>query len=58
MFSAPLENFQGAHWFALCTLVSTFRMNSITMQQNYAGDKQKSDKIMRTNMFAGGQGEV
>jgi hypothetical protein len=49
-FSVPLENLPGAHQSAICTLVSTFHIYTI-IQQNCAGNKQKSHKIMRMNMF-------
>jgi hypothetical protein len=47
---APLEIFQGAHWSAICTRLSTFHMYTIILQ-NYAGNKQKSYRNMRMNMF-------
>jgi hypothetical protein len=47
----PPENFQGAHHSAIYTWLSTFHMYTI-IQQNWAGNKQKSYKIMKMNMFA------
>jgi hypothetical protein len=49
-FPAPWEIFQGAHQSAICTRLSTFHTHTI-IQQNCAGNKQKSYKIMRMNMF-------
>jgi hypothetical protein len=46
-----LDIFQGVVWFKICTRLSTFCMHMI-IKQNYAGNKQKSYKIMRMNMFA------
>jgi hypothetical protein len=50
-FSAPLEIFQGAHRFAFCTWLPNFCTYMI-IQQNYAGNKHKSYKIMKMQMFA------
>jgi hypothetical protein len=44
-------NFPGAHRSAICTQLSTFRMYTIKYK-NCAGNKLKSYKIMRMNMFA------
>jgi hypothetical protein len=49
-FSTPLEIFQVAHWSAICTQLSTFHMCTI-IQQNCAGNKQRSYKIMIMNIF-------
>jgi hypothetical protein len=46
-----LEIFQGEHRSAICTRLSTFHMYTI-IQQNCAGNKLKSYKIMRMNMIA------
>jgi hypothetical protein len=43
--------FQGAHRSTICTQLSTFRMYTIVLQR-CAGDKRKSYKIVRMNMFA------
>jgi hypothetical protein len=50
-FSAPMEIFEGAHWSENCTRLSTFHIYAI-IQQNCSGDKHKSYKIMRMDMFA------
>jgi hypothetical protein len=50
-FSAPLAIFQGAHWSAICVRLSKFCTSMISLQ-NYAGSKQKSYKIIITQMFA------
>jgi hypothetical protein len=49
-FFAPSEIFQGAQWSAVCTWLSIFHMYTI-IKQNCAGNKKKSYKIMRMNMF-------
>jgi hypothetical protein len=49
--SAPLEIFQGAYRFAICTWLSNFRTYMI-IQKNYAGNKQKSYNIVKKKMFA------
>jgi hypothetical protein len=50
-FSAPFETFQGSHWFAICTLLSNFRIYMI-IYQNYAGNKQESYKIIKMQMLS------
>jgi hypothetical protein len=51
LLDAPLAIFQGAHQSENCIRLSIFLTFTIILQ-NYAGNKQKSYKIMEMLMFA------
>jgi hypothetical protein len=50
-FPAPLEVFRGASQYSICTWLSNFR-TYIIIKQNFAGNKQKSYKIIKMQLFA------